>query len=231
MKRAWFDAPAEVLAKATPQLILGYLTEATQFPAELAQISAWQFTITHLKQLAAVLPDAHFFMEFAIPRMGRRADAVIVAGPLILVLEYKVGERAFARHAIEQAYGYALDLKNFHVTSHDKAIIPILIASEAPPQQLGFGFWAEDRVHSPLCLSPDDVLPTLRRLLASVWRARRLATEIRRAWAGISAITSSPTRPSCTTTSAAASARTARRVSRSAAPGPAPTRRIRPDWG
>ena len=167
MKRAWFDAPAEVLAKATPQLILGYLTEATQFPAELAQISAWQFTITHLKQLSAALPDAHFFMEFAIPRMGRRADAVIVAGPLVLVLEYKVGERAFARHAIEQAYGYALDLKNFHVTSHDKAIIPILIASEAPPQQLGFGFWAEDRVHSPLCLSPDDVLPTLRRLLAS----------------------------------------------------------------
>lgn len=167
MKRAWFDAPAEVLAKATPQLILGYLTEATRFPAELAQISAWQFTITHLKQLAAVLPDAHFLMEFAIPRMGRRADAVIVAGPLILVLEYKVGERAFARHAIEQAHGYALDLKNFHVTSHDKAIIPIVIASEAPPQQLGFGFWAEDRVHSPLCLSPDDVLPTLRRLLAS----------------------------------------------------------------
>ncbi len=167
MKRAWFDAPAEVLAKAAPQLILGYLTEATQFPAELAQISAWQFTITHLKQLAAALPDAHLFMEFAIPRMGRRADAVIVAGPLILVLEYKVGERAFARHAIEQAHGYALDLKNFHVTSHDKAIIPILIASEAPPQQLGFGFWAEDRVHSPLCLSPDDVLPTLRRLLAS----------------------------------------------------------------
>jgi len=167
MKRAWFDAPAEVLANATPQLILGYLTEATQFPAELAQISAWQFTITHLKQLSAALPDAHFFMKFAIPRMGRRADAVIVAGPLILVLEYKVGERAFARHAIEQAHGYALDLKNFHVTSHDKAIIPILIASEAPPQQLGFGFWAEDRVHSPLCLSPDDVLPTLRRLLAS----------------------------------------------------------------
>ena len=91
MKRAWFDDPAEMLANATPQLILGYLTEATQFPAELAQISAWQFTITHLKQLAAALPDAHFFMEFAIPRMGRRADAVIVAGPLILVLEYKVG--------------------------------------------------------------------------------------------------------------------------------------------
>ncbi|WP_313671705.1 DUF2075 domain-containing protein [Sandarakinorhabdus sp.] len=167
MKRAWFDAPAEVLAKATPQLILGYLTEATQFPAELAQISAWQFTITHLQQLAAALPDAHFFMEFAIPRMGRRADAVIVAGPLILVLEYKVGEHGFARHAIEQAHGYALDLKNFHVTSHDKAIVPLLIATEAQPQQLGLGFWAPDRVHAPICLAPDDVLPSIQRLLST----------------------------------------------------------------
>ena len=60
-----------MLANATPQLILGYLTEATQFPAELAQISAWHFTITPLKQLAAVLPDAHFFMEFSISSVLR----------------------------------------------------------------------------------------------------------------------------------------------------------------
>ena len=167
MKRAWFDAPADKFAKATAELVLGHLTKSTQFPAELPQITAWQFAIAHLKQLAAALPSAHFFLEFAIPRMGRRADAVLVAGPLIFVLEYKVGERGFPRHAIEQAHGYALDLKNFHVTSHDKAIVPILIASEAPPQQLGLGFWAEDKVHEPLCLSPGDVLPTIQRLLAN----------------------------------------------------------------
>ena len=167
MKRAWFDAPAEVFAKAAPELILGHLTKATQFPAELPQIAAWQFTITHLRQLAEALPSAHFFMEFAIPRMGRRADAVVIAGPLILVLEYKVGERAFPRHAIEQAHGYALDLKNFHVTSHDKAIVPILISTEAPPQQLGLGFWAPDKVHDPIRLAADDVLPSILRLLAS----------------------------------------------------------------
>jgi hypothetical protein len=167
MKRAWFDAEGELLAALEPTRILGELTEATQFPAELAQISAWRFTIAHLHHLAAALPAAHFFLEFAIPRMGRRADAVIVAGPLILVLEYKLGERTFARHAIEQVHGYALDLKNFHVTSHDKTIVPILIASKAPPQQLGLGFWAPDKVHDPLCLSPDDLLPTIRRLLSA----------------------------------------------------------------
>ena len=99
--------------------------------------------------------------------MGRRADAIIVAGELVFVLEYKVGERDFPRHAIEQVHGYALDLKNFHLTSHDKAIVPLLIASEAPPQQLDFGFWAPDRDHDPLRLAAGDVLPTLRRMVAA----------------------------------------------------------------
>jgi len=167
MKRAWFDAPAEEFCKHTDEEVLGHLLAATQFPAELDQRDAWQFTIRHLAAIGSALPDAWIFLEFAIPRMGRRADAVIVAGPLIFVLEYKVGSKDFGRHAIEQTHGYALDLKNFHVTSHDKAIIPLLIATRAPPQQLGLGFWAEDRVHSPICLSPDDVLPTIRRFLAT----------------------------------------------------------------
>lgn len=165
MKRAWADAPADLFAARSPQQLLGELTANTSFAAELAQIEAWKFTIGHLQAVAAALPDAHVFLEFAIPRMGRRADAIIVAGPLIFVLEYKVGERAFPRHAIEQVHGYALDLKNFHVTSHDKAIVPMLIGSEAPPQQLGLGFWAADHVHEPLCLSPGDVLPSIQRLL------------------------------------------------------------------
>jgi len=165
MKRAWADAPAEIFAALHPDRLLGELAARTQFAAELAQIEAWKFTIRHLQSLAGALPGSHIFMEFAIPRMGRRADAVIIAGPLILVLEYKVGERGFARHAIEQAHGYALDLKNFHVTSHDKPIVPILISSEAPPQDIGLGFWAADRVHEPLLLAPDDVLLSIRRLL------------------------------------------------------------------
>lgn len=167
MQRAWFDADGRNFARSGAEGILGALTAASMFPAELPQIAAWQFTIAHLQRVAAALPGLHIFLEFAIPRMGRRADAVLVAGPLILVLEYKLGERGFPRHAIEQVHGYALDLKNFHVTSHDHAIVPVLIATEAPPQQLGLGFWATDHVHEPLCLSPGDLLPTIQRLAAS----------------------------------------------------------------
>lgn len=167
MKRAWADAPTEIFAALSQQQVLGELTANTSFAAELAQIEAWKFAIRHLQALAAALPDAHVFLEFSIPRMGRRADAILVAGPLIFVLEYKVGESSFPRHAVEQVHGYALDLKNFHVTSHALAIVPILISSEAAPQQLGLGFWAPDRVHEPLLLAPDDVLPSIRRLLSA----------------------------------------------------------------
>jgi len=167
MQRAYHDAPAPSFAAADAMAIFGALANALPFDVEAAQRSAWRFEIAHLQDVASQLPAAHIFLEFAIPRMGRRADAVIVIGGLVFILEYKVGERGFPRHAIEQVHGYALDLKNFHVTSHDLAIVPLLIASEAPPQQLGFGFWAADRVHDPVLLSPGDLLPTIRRFVAA----------------------------------------------------------------
>lgn len=78
-----------------------------------------------------LLPGAHVFLEFTIPRMGRRADAIVIGGGLIFVLEYKVGESQFSTAAIDQAFGYALDLKNFHEDSHHRTIVPVPIANGA----------------------------------------------------------------------------------------------------
>ncbi len=167
MRRAYYSERGAAFVDADPMAIFGQLNDRLPFASEQPQQTAWHFEIAHLQAIARELPDAHYFLEFAIPRMGRRADAVIVAGGLIFVLEYKVGEASFPGHAIEQVHGYALDLKNFHVTSHDKAIVPMLIATEAEPQQLELGFWALDRVHSPVRLGPDDVLPTIRQMLTS----------------------------------------------------------------
>ena len=169
MRRAYYHASGAALAAADANAVFGELADglSATFALEPMQRAAWQFEIAQLQSIGAALPDAHIFVEFAIPRIGRRADAIIVVGGLIFVLEYKVGETGFPRHAIEQVHGYALDLKNFHVTSHDKTIVPLLIATKAPAQQLGFGFWAADRVHTPICVSADDVLPTIQRMLAA----------------------------------------------------------------
>ena len=71
--------------------------------------------------------------------MGRRIDVVLVIGPVVFAIEFKVGEKTFDRSAIDQVWDYGLDLKNFHEASHNASIIPILIAPEAtecPPIDL-----------------------------------------------------------------------------------------------
>jgi hypothetical protein len=63
--------------------------------------------------------------------MGQRIDAVLLIGSVIFVLEFKVGEKIFTPYAFDQVWDYALDLKNFHETSHEQFIVPILIATKA----------------------------------------------------------------------------------------------------
>jgi hypothetical protein len=63
--------------------------------------------------------------------MGRRIDVVLIIKNVIFVVEFKVGEKEFLLHASDQVLDYCLDLKNFHETSHQHLIAPILIATEA----------------------------------------------------------------------------------------------------
>ena len=149
MKRAYFDASAAALVSGDPQAILGTLTENHSFTLELTQRSAWQFEISHLQALAGTLSEFHLFLEFLIPRMGKRADAIIIYRGIVFVIEYKVGEALFTRTAIDQVVGYALDLKNFHETSHALRIVPILVATDAPRRD-SMGKWADDQVMTPV---------------------------------------------------------------------------------
>src|SRR6185436_11327328 len=74
------------------------------------------------------------YFEYSIPRMGRRIDVVLLIDSALFVLEFKIGEHRFTSYAINQAYDYALDLKNFHETSRDLFIAPIVIATNAAVQ-------------------------------------------------------------------------------------------------
>ena len=65
--------------------------------------------------------------------MGKRIDVVLLIESALFVLEFKVGEHQFTSYAINQAYDYALDLKNFHETSRDLIIAPIVIATNGAP--------------------------------------------------------------------------------------------------
>ncbi|MBE7210397.1 MAG: DUF2075 domain-containing protein [Gluconacetobacter diazotrophicus] len=70
-------------------------------------------------------------LEFAVPRLGRWIDAVLLTPAAVVVIEFKVGEAAVTGPALAQVEGYALDLQDFHAGSRNHAILPILVATEA----------------------------------------------------------------------------------------------------
>jgi hypothetical protein len=116
--------------RADADTIVGRLTINSDFDVVPAQREAWIEEINYLKEWLGGLSGS-ILLEFTIPRMGRRIDAVLLIGSLIFVVEFKIGERNFNRSDIDQVWDYALDLKNFHEASHPVQIVPILVATGA----------------------------------------------------------------------------------------------------
>ena len=119
--------------------ILGELTQRAGGDLDLTQNNAWQEQIAILKTLQ--LPDserssAKIYFEYTIPRLGQRADVILIVAHVLFVLEFKAGESQFHVSALDQVWDYALDLKNFHDASHDICIAPVLVATKATSQSI-----------------------------------------------------------------------------------------------
>lgn len=123
------DSISEFITSST-QAIFGTISQNSDFPDEPTQKGAWTQEIKILKE---VLKDQEgkIFFEYSIPRMGRRIDVVVIIRNVIFVVEFKVGEKDFFQNAVDQVWDYALDLKNFHETSHLHLIAPVLVATES----------------------------------------------------------------------------------------------------
>ena len=104
--------------------------------------------------------------------MGRRIDAVLLIGPIVFVIEFKVGETEFEREAVDQVWDYALDLKNFHKASHEIPIVPILIATSSKTR-LQIDFRAdEDNVYRPIRVNPENFRGAVDEALRMITGAR-----------------------------------------------------------
>lgn len=110
--------------------IVGILTQNYVFNLEQNQKNSWFHEIELLKKSLNDY-DGKLYFEFSIPRMGHRVDVIIIIKGVIFVIEFKIGESKFNSSDIDQVVDYSLDLKNFHETSHNKLIAPILVATEA----------------------------------------------------------------------------------------------------
>jgi hypothetical protein len=151
--RAWYGESVSDFLNCFPDSIIGTLARNADFALVPEQRDAWltqiDFLHTQLKDLTGSI-----FLEFNIPRMGRRIDTVLLVGGIVFVIEFKVGEKSFDRAALDQVWDYALDLKNFHQASHALPILPILIATAATQSPEPMLHRDDDAVYRPIPAHP-----------------------------------------------------------------------------
>lgn len=153
--RSWYSDTIRRFTHTDTDTIIGKLATSSVndgFVVEQSQNTTWLYEIETLKTTLNENLPCHIYMEFNIPRMGHRADVVLLGPgfPYVFVIEYKVGAKAFLRSDIDQVHDYALEFKNFHKASHDAKIIPILVATEAETESLQVDY-DTDNVARPIC--------------------------------------------------------------------------------
>ena len=161
MSTRWFySGTVPEFLRSDSQNILGALARENPFDLTDTQRNAWLEEIDILRGVLFGRDSGQVLLEYSIPRLGKRADAVLLLEGMVFVLEFKAGETQFNRADIEQVWDYALDLKNFHEGSRDLVIVPILIATEAPvpsaaPRPAPSHY--DDRVLEPICAAGDSL--------------------------------------------------------------------------
>lgn len=183
MQRAYYSNSIAGFLKQSDHEILGRLVQGDSMPVEATQRDAW---LTQFQVLRAALADrteGTIYFEYVIPRLGRRIDAIVLLGAVVFVIEFKVGEANFTRHALDQVIDYALDLKHFHEASHDLHVAPILVATDARNIPLSIELDGhQDRMFKAICATPVTLRLSLESVLqavaapsvnASVWESAR----------------------------------------------------------
>jgi DUF2075 family protein len=115
-----------------PLSVLGTLHNNYHGESLTTTDEAWMGEITLMQQVLGPWGDekGQIVFEYDIPRLGKRIDIVLLLRGIIFCLEFKVGKKEEFQAGIEQVMDYALDLKNFHLFSHDRKIVPILIPTK-----------------------------------------------------------------------------------------------------
>jgi hypothetical protein len=170
VNRAYYTSTISDFHATSPDEILGVMTRHHGFDLNDLQRNAWIEQTALLHEALAPF-EGSIYLEFAVPRMGKRIDAVVIIGPLVFVIEFKIQKNAFERADLDQVVDYALDLHNFHEGSHRTYIAPVLVCTEAPkrdesvPQSLPSDLLFEPSKTNAAGMG--DVLGALLRLVTS----------------------------------------------------------------
>jgi len=134
------------------------------------QMGAWEAQIECLQKALLGL-EGKILLEFVVPRIGSRIDAVLLFEQVVVVLEFKVSTemgKELGQEGYRQVWDYALDLKNFHKASHDLEIVPILVGREARSVDKKLNERADDGVYRPLRTNFEELRSVLEKVIHEV---------------------------------------------------------------
>ena len=163
--KAYYHAPISDFLCDNPERILGVLTSEHHHSLEQQQRWAWTQQISILKDALFDQQYGHIFLEFYIPRMGKRADALLIISNVVFVIEFKAGSSEYESSAFDQVVDYALDLKNFHEGSHKAPVVPLLVSTNAMSRGLPEIIFDADLVAHPIGTNGRALGTVLRRIL------------------------------------------------------------------
>ncbi|MGB7556091.1 MAG: DUF2075 domain-containing protein [Candidatus Korobacteraceae bacterium] len=171
---AYYRASFQDFARASQPGIQAALAEQNAraaFPLQPDALFAWKAQLPELQDAARYLlrevPDAELWsilLEYPIPRVGKRIDAIVLARDLIIVIETKTG--AAPTSAARQVDDYALNLACFHAASSSRTIVPVVVSNA--PVAMRRERTTFDQLIEPCILTTfAEVGPTLQRIVGS----------------------------------------------------------------
>ncbi|WP_031517656.1 DUF2075 domain-containing protein [Desulfofalx alkaliphila] len=154
--RAYYSSEIEEFLNKTDDEILGIIHKNDASTKTMIQQSnTWEQEICILKNQLADFKNGRIIFEYTIPRMGKRVDVIFLFKNIVFIMEFKCGENEYKTSTYDQVYDYALDLRNFQKESHNKLLVPIMISTEAPAEELRIK--EHDRIIEPIKCNSDNI--------------------------------------------------------------------------
>src|SRR3954454_15845185 len=169
-KRALQQFVSMSTSEVVGELALANADAATRFALAAEAIDAWRLQLEPLQHGVQALLERYpalgnstIFLEYPIPMVGKRIDAVLLLGGLILVVETKTGNSPSS--AVRQVEDYALNLACFHEVCVHKTIVPLVISNTRRAGSSG-GTTFDDLMEYTRLATPDNVGEALLQVVA-----------------------------------------------------------------
>lgn len=125
--------------------------------------------------------SGRIYFEYEFPRIGRRAEVIILTTGCLLCLEFKGGcggeiPKAYTSLDKDQVLDYALDFADFNSESHKCPIIPLLVVTKAPDRDDTIEV-LEGGVHKVVCTNARGLKGAIRKVLKEVKAGEKIPEE------------------------------------------------------